>query len=55
MNFEKKKVFRFPKGVSASVSKSENDRFGMSELIFFFVEKTVNHSVFGGEIHRRLL
>ena len=35
LNFEKKK-FRFPKGASGSVSKSENANFGMSEGIFFF-------------------
>ena len=35
LNFEKKN-FRFPKGASGSVSKSENDHFGMSDGIFFF-------------------
>ena len=45
LNFEKKN-FRFPKGVSGSVSKWENDHFGMSdEIFFFFVEKKVDHSV----------
>ena len=53
LNFEKKN-FRFPKGVSGSVSKSENDHFGMSDEIFFFFEKKVDQSVFWGEIHWRL-
>ena len=48
------KNFRFPKGVSGSVSKSGNDRFGMSDGIFFFVEKKGHHIFFWGEIHRRL-
>ena len=30
------KLFRFPKGASVSVSKSENDHFGMTDGIFFF-------------------
>ena len=51
LNFEKKKNFRFPKGVSGSVSKSENDHFGMSDGIFFFLEKKVDHTVFWGGIH----
>ena len=46
----KKKKFRFPKGVSGSVVKSENDHFGMSDGIFFFLEKKVDHNVFRGEI-----
>ena len=37
LNFEKKK-FGSPKGVSGSVVKSENDHFGMSDGIFFFLE-----------------
>ena len=48
------KKFRFLKGVSGSVSKWENDDFGMWGRIFFFVEKKVDHSVFRGEIYRRL-
>ena len=35
LNFEEKN-FRFPKGVSGSVSKWENDHLGMSDEIFFF-------------------
>ena len=35
LNFEKKN-FRFPKRVSGSVLKSENDHLGMSDEIFFF-------------------
>ena len=35
----RKKNFRFPKGVSGSVSKSENDHFGMSDGISFFLFK----------------
>ena len=35
LNFEKKN-FRFPKGISGSVLKSENDHFGMSDEFFFF-------------------
>ena len=54
LNFEKKK-FRFQKGVSGSVSKSENDNFGMSDgIFFFFVEKKVDYNVFWGEIYWRL-
>ena len=44
----RKKIFRFPKGVSGSVSKSENDHFGMSDGIFFFFgEKKSIIVVFG--------
>ena len=32
----RKNKFRFPKGVSGSVSKLENDHFAMSDGIFFF-------------------
>ena len=51
LNFEKKNI-RFPKGLSGSVSKSENDHFGMSN--FFFCGKKVDHSVFWGGIHWKL-
>ena len=51
--FEKKN-FRFPKGESGSVLKSENDHFGMSDGIFFFLEEKGDYSVFWGEIHCRL-
>ena len=54
ISFEKKN-FRFPKGVSGSVSKSENDHFGMSDGIFFFLEEKGDYRVFWGEIHCRLL
>ena len=37
----------FPKGVSGSVSKSENDHFGMWDRIFFFVEKKLTLVFFG--------
>ena len=47
LNFEKKN-FRFPKGVSGSVSKSENDHFGMSAGIFFFSWKKKLIVVFFG-------
>ena len=53
LNFKKKK-FPFLKGFSGSVSKSENNHFGMSDGFFFFVRKKVAHSVFRGEIYRRL-
>ena len=43
----RKKNFRFPKGVSGSVSKLENDHFGMSDGIFFFVEKKLFVVFFG--------
>ena len=52
LNFEKKN-FRFPKGVSGSVSKWENDHLGMSDEIFFFVEKKFDCSVFRDGIYRR--
>ena len=52
LNFEEKN-FRFPKGVSGSVSKWENDHLGMSDEIFFFVDKKVDHSVFRDGIYRR--
>ena len=35
----RKRNCRFPKGVSGSVSKSENDHFGMSDGIFFLWKK----------------
>ena len=35
----RKKKFRFLKGVSGSVSKWENDHFGMSDGFFFFLWK----------------
>ena len=50
----RKKNFRFPKGVSGSISKLINDHFVMSAGIFFFGRKKVDHSVFWREIHRRL-
>ena len=53
LNFEKKN-FRFPKGVSGSVLKSENDHLGMSDGIFFFQENKVDHRVFWGGIYWRL-
>ena len=53
-NFEKKN-FRFPIGVSGSVSKWENDHFGMSDgIFFFFMEKNVDRSVLWAEIYWRL-
>ena len=43
-----KKNFRFPKGVSGSVSKWENDHCGMSDEIFFFLgEKKLTIVFFG--------
>ena len=50
----RKKKLRFLKGVSGSVVKSENDHFGMSDGIFFFLEKKVDHNVFRRENYRRL-
>ena len=44
----RKKKFRFPKGVSGSVLKSENDHFGMSDGIFFFLRKKKLTIVFFG-------
>ena len=52
LNFEKKNL-RFPKGVSGLVSKWENDYLAMSDEIFFFREKKVDHIVFRDVIHRR--
>ena len=46
LNYEKKN-FWLPKGVSGSVLKSENDHFGMSVGIFFFLEKKVIIVFFG--------
>ena len=46
LNFEKKN-FRFPKGVSGSVLKSENDHFGTHVGIFFFLEKKMIMVFFG--------
>ena len=52
-NFEKKN-FRFPKGVSGSISKSIDDHFGMTDgIFFFFVEKKDDRRVFRNEIYRR--
>ena len=42
----RKKKFRSPKGVSGSVSKSGNDRFGMSDGIFFFRGKKSSSNFF---------
>ena len=48
LNYEKKK-FRFLKGVSGSVSKWENDHFGMSDgFFFFFCGKKVDDNIFRG-------
>ena len=41
--------FRFPKWVSGSVSKLENDHFGMSDGIFFFLGKKLFIVFFGVE------
>ena len=43
----RKKNFRFPKGVSGSISKLINDHFVMSAGIFFFVEKKLIIVFFG--------
>ena len=48
LNF-KKINFRFPKGVSGSVVKSENDHFGVSDGFFFFLEKQLVIVFFGVE------
>ena len=48
LNFEKKKNFQ------VRSQNRENDHLGMSDSIFFLVEKKVDHSVFWGEIYRRL-
>ena len=47
LNFEKKK-FRFPKGFSDAVSKSENDHLGMSDGIFIFIWNKKSIIVFFG-------
>ena len=47
LNFQKQ-YFRFPKGFSDAVSKSENDHFGMSDEIFFFFWKKTSIIVFFG-------
>ena len=44
----RKKNCRFPKGVSGSVSKSENDHFGMLGGILFFLWKKKLIIVFFG-------
>ena len=44
----RKNNFRLPKGVSGSVLKSENDHFGMSDGIFFFLWKIKLIIVFFG-------
>ena len=48
LNFQKKN-FRFPKGISGSVLKSENDHFGMSDefFFFFFLKKKLDQVFFG--------
>ena len=48
LNFKQIK-FPFLKGVSGSVSKSENDHFGMSDGFFFFVGKKLIIVFFGVE------
>ena len=50
----KNKIFDSRKGVSGSVSKSENDPLGCRTEFFFFVGKKVDHSVFWVEIYWRL-
>ena len=45
-----KKNSRSPKGVAGLVSKSEDDQFGMSDGIFFFVEKKLIIVIFGVRI-----
>ena len=50
VKFWDKKKFRFPKGVSGSVLKSEKDYFGMSDGIFFFLWKKKLIIVFFGVI-----
>ena len=39
--------FRFPKGVSGSVTKLENDHFGMSDGFFFLWKKKLTIVFFG--------
>ena len=43
----RKKNFRFPEGASGSVSKSENDHFGISDGIFFLWKKKLIIVFFG--------
>ena len=53
LNFEKKKI-SIPERVLRFGLKSENDHFGMSDGISFFLEKKGDYSVFWAEIHWRL-
>ena len=48
------KIFDSRKGSLVRSQNRENDHFGMSDGIFFFVENKVDHSDFRGEIYRRL-
>ena len=51
LTFEKKKFFDSRKGSQVRSQNRENDHFGMSDGIFFFVEKKDSHSIFWAEIH----
>ena len=54
LNFEKKKIVDSRKESRVPSQNRENDHFGMSDGILFFVQKKVNHSVFWGEIYWRI-
>ena len=55
LNFEKKKIVDSRKGSRIPSQNRENDHFGMSDGIFFFVQRKVYQSVFCGEIYWRFL
>ena len=54
VKFWEKKIFDSRKGSQVRSQNRENDDFGMSDGIFFVCGKKVDHSVFRGEIYRRL-
>ena len=54
VKFGEKKIFDPRKGSQVWSQNRENDHLGMSDSIFFLVEKKVDDSVFWREISRRL-
>ena len=54
VKFWEKKIVDSRKGSQVWSQNRENDQFGITDGIFFFVEKKVDYSFFWGEIYRRL-
>ena len=54
VKFWEKKIVDSRKGSQVRSQNRGNDHLGMSDSIFFLVEKKVDHSVFWRDIYRRL-